>query len=43
MSEAKCQYPANYRKPPLFTRFKKGQSGSPRGRPNPDPARRTKR
>jgi Family of unknown function (DUF5681) len=24
---------ANYRKPPIHTRFKKGQSGNPRGRP----------
>jgi hypothetical protein len=27
------QYAANYRKPPIHTRFKKGQSGNPRGRP----------
>jgi len=33
MSETKCQYANNYRKPPLHTRFKKGQSGNPRGRP----------
>ena len=33
MSETKRQYAANYRKPPLHTRFKKGQSGNPRGRP----------
>ena len=33
MSETKCEYAANYRKPPLHTRFKKGQSGNPRGRP----------
>jgi Family of unknown function (DUF5681) len=26
-------YAPNYRKPPLHTRFKKGQSGNPRGRP----------
>jgi hypothetical protein len=32
MSERKCQYAANDRKPPLHTRFKKGQSGNPRGR-----------
>ena len=31
---ARCPKPnANYRKPPLHTRFKKGQSGNPRGRP----------
>jgi hypothetical protein len=33
MSEAKRKYAANYRKPPIHTRFKKGQSGNPRGRP----------
>jgi hypothetical protein len=33
MSETKCQYANNYRMPPLHTRFKKGQSGNPRGRP----------
>ena len=33
MSETKREYAANYRKPPLHTRFKKGQSGNPRGRP----------
>ena len=33
MSETKRQYAANYRKPPVHTRFKKGQSGNPRGRP----------
>ena len=33
MSETKRQYAANYRNPPLHTRFKKGQSGNPRGRP----------
>jgi Family of unknown function (DUF5681) len=33
MSETKRQYAANYRKPPIHTRFKKGQSGNPRGRP----------
>jgi hypothetical protein len=27
MSETKRDYAANYRKPPLHTRFKKGQSG----------------
>jgi hypothetical protein len=26
------QYAPNYRKPPIHTRFKKGQSGNPRGR-----------
>jgi hypothetical protein len=29
MSETKRQYASNYRKPPLHTRFKKGQSGNP--------------
>jgi Family of unknown function (DUF5681) len=33
MSETKREYANNYRKPPLHTRFKKGQSGDPRGRP----------
>ena len=33
MSETKREYAANYRKPPLHTRFQKGQSGNPRGRP----------
>jgi hypothetical protein len=33
MSETRREYAANYRKPPLHTRFKKGQSGNPRGRP----------
>jgi hypothetical protein len=33
MSEAEREYAANYRKPPLHTRFKKSQSGNPRGRP----------
>ena len=33
MPVTKRQYAANYRKPPLHTRFKKGQSGNPRGRP----------
>jgi Family of unknown function (DUF5681) len=33
MSETKREYATNYRKPPLHTRFKKGQSGNPRGRP----------
>ena len=33
MSETEREYAANYRKPPLHTRFKKGQSGNPRGRP----------
>src|SRR5215471_5544467 len=28
----RAEYAANYRKPPLHTRFKKGQSGNPRGR-----------
>jgi hypothetical protein len=33
MSEKKREYANNYRKPPLHTRFKKGRSGDPRGRP----------
>src|SRR6201987_654789 len=33
MSETAREYAANYRKPPVHTRFKKGQSGNPRGRP----------
>jgi Family of unknown function (DUF5681) len=33
MSESKREPAANYRKPPEYTRFKKGQSGNPRGRP----------
>jgi hypothetical protein len=33
MSEKKRKYANNYRKPPLHTRFKKGKSGNPRGRP----------
>jgi Family of unknown function (DUF5681) len=33
MSESERQPTANYRKPPEHTRFKKGQSGNPRGRP----------
>jgi Family of unknown function (DUF5681) len=36
MSETKREYAANYRKPPLHTRFKKGQSGNPRGRSKKD-------
>ena len=36
MSETEREYAANYRKPPLHTRFKKGQSGNPRGRPKKD-------
>jgi hypothetical protein len=36
MSETKREYAANYRNPPLHTRFKKGQSGNPRGRPKKD-------
>ena len=36
MSETKSEHAANYRKPPLHTRFKKGQSGNPRGRPKKD-------
>jgi hypothetical protein len=33
MSETAREFAANYRKPPLHARFKKGQSGNPRGRP----------
>ena len=33
MSETERECAANYRKPPLDTRFKKGQSGNPHGRP----------
>ena len=33
MSETAREYSANYRKLPVHTRFKKGQSGNPRGRP----------
>ena len=33
MSETKRECAASYRKPPLHTCFKKGQSGNPRGRP----------
>jgi hypothetical protein len=33
MSETEREYAANYRKPPVHTRFNKGQSGNPRGRP----------
>jgi hypothetical protein len=33
MSETKRQYAPNYRKPPIHTRFRKGQSGNPGGRP----------
>jgi len=36
MSETKCRYAANYRKPPLHTRFKNGQSSNPRGRKKKD-------
>ena len=33
MSETQREYAANYRKPPVHTRFKKGQSGNSRCRP----------
>ena len=33
MTATKRQYAPNYRKPPIHTRFKTGQSGNPRGRP----------
>ena len=32
MSETKREYAANYRKPPLHSRFKPGQSANPAGR-----------
>ena len=31
------EYPIGYGKPPVATRFKKGVSGNPRGRPTPKP------
>jgi hypothetical protein len=36
MSETKREYAPNYHNPPLHTRFKKGLSGNPRGRPKRD-------
>jgi hypothetical protein len=33
MADTQREYAANYRKPPVHTRFKTGQSGNPRGRP----------
>jgi hypothetical protein len=33
MSQTVREYAANYRKPPVHIRFKKGQSGDPRSRP----------
>src|SRR5712671_6110837 len=33
-SKIPCDYEVGYGKPPRHTRFKKGQSGNPRGRPN---------
>jgi hypothetical protein len=33
VSATQREYAASYRKPPVHTRFKKGQSGNPRGRP----------
>ena len=33
MAKTNREYAANYRKPPEHSRFKKGQSGNPRGRP----------
>ena len=34
MSKIPCDYEVGYGKPPHHTRFKKGQSGNPRGRPS---------
>jgi Family of unknown function (DUF5681) len=34
MPERAGDYAVGCRKPPLHTRFKKGQSGNPRGRPS---------
>ena len=31
--DGESDYKVGYKKPPLHTRFKKGQSGNPRGRP----------
>lgn len=33
----KCDYDVGFKKPPTKTRFKKGQSGNPKGRPPKDP------
>ena len=33
MSRPSPEYPVGYRKPPQHSRFKKGQSGNPKGRP----------
>src|SRR2546423_2532478 len=33
-SKIPCDYEVGYGKPPRHTRFKKGQSGNPRGRPS---------
>jgi hypothetical protein len=33
MSDTAREHASNYRQPPLHTRFRKGQSGNPRGRP----------
>ncbi len=32
-TKAPSEYPVGYGKPPAYTRFKKGQSGNPKGRP----------
>ena len=34
LSKIPCDYEVGYGKPPRHTRFKKGQSGNPRGRPS---------
>ena len=36
-------YEVGYRKPPVHTRFRKGQSGNPRGRPRDGGIERTRR
>jgi hypothetical protein len=37
MSSTEKDYEIGYRKPPKATRFQKGKSGNPRGRPKKDP------
>src|SRR5215204_1766862 len=31
--DERCDYDVGYKKPPVHTRFRKGRSGNPRGRP----------